>query len=401
MPGSWSSSANALEGLASAAKDVIFVVDDFAPAGSATDAQRANRDADRLLRGQGNRAGRMRMRSDTTIRTQRYPRGLILSTGEDIPKGHSLRARMFVLEVGPGDLDWDRLTTCQQAGRSGVFAATMAGYIRWLAPKYERGCRERVVALRDQVSKATHHKRTPGIFANLFGGLESFIDFAQEVKAIDAETADELRQRGWDALLEAAEQQHQHQAASEPARRFLDLLTSAITSGRSHLAEPTGGSPLGPKRWGWREVPRGQEYEWAAQGTRIGWVDKEEVYLDPDAALAVAMELSRHVGDALVITPQTLRKRLHEHGYLASRDEARQTLTVRRTLQGAQRSVLHVRADLLSPSPPTDKDDMSVLAGRKTRKRGSAAGISESTDVLDPEARGKHVADLRKPLGDK
>ena len=47
-----------------AAKDVLLVIDDFAPCGGPSDVLCAHREADRVLRGQGNRAGRGRMRSD-------------------------------------------------------------------------------------------------------------------------------------------------------------------------------------------------------------------------------------------------------------------------------------------------------------------------------------------------
>src|SRR5262249_31322273 len=40
LPASWSSTGNSLEGLAFAAKDVVLVVDDFCPTGSAADIQR-------------------------------------------------------------------------------------------------------------------------------------------------------------------------------------------------------------------------------------------------------------------------------------------------------------------------------------------------------------------------
>ncbi|HZA22770.1 MAG TPA: DUF927 domain-containing protein, partial [Dehalococcoidia bacterium] len=63
LPGNWSSTANALEGLAFAAKDVLLVVDDFAPTGSVADIQRMHREADRLLRAQGNLSARLRMRA--------------------------------------------------------------------------------------------------------------------------------------------------------------------------------------------------------------------------------------------------------------------------------------------------------------------------------------------------
>ena len=57
LPGSWSSTANALEKLAFLAKDMVLVVDDFAPVGSNTDVQRMHREADRLLRARGTARG--------------------------------------------------------------------------------------------------------------------------------------------------------------------------------------------------------------------------------------------------------------------------------------------------------------------------------------------------------
>jgi hypothetical protein len=131
LPGSWSSTANALEGLAFAAKDALLVVDDFAPTGSQTDTERAHREADRILRAQGNRSGRLRMRSDGSLRSPRPPRGMIVSTGEDVPRGQSLRARMLVLELGPGDVDWDGLTGCQKAASDAALGRALAGFLCW------------------------------------------------------------------------------------------------------------------------------------------------------------------------------------------------------------------------------------------------------------------------------
>src|SRR5262249_48786127 len=83
LPCNWSSTANAIEGVAFAAKDSLLTVDDFYPTGSAADVQRQHREADRLFRNQGNRAGRQRLRSDASLRPAKPPRGLVLSTGED------------------------------------------------------------------------------------------------------------------------------------------------------------------------------------------------------------------------------------------------------------------------------------------------------------------------------
>jgi hypothetical protein len=50
LPGSWTSTGNALEGLAFLAKDALVVIDDFCPTGSPADIQRYYRDADRVFR---------------------------------------------------------------------------------------------------------------------------------------------------------------------------------------------------------------------------------------------------------------------------------------------------------------------------------------------------------------
>lgn len=103
LPGSWMSTANATEALAFYAKDALFVVDDFVSAGSRYDRCRKNAGADRLIRAQGNGAGRDRMRSDGTIASAKKPRGLLLSTVEATPAGESLRGRMLVIDIEKGN----------------------------------------------------------------------------------------------------------------------------------------------------------------------------------------------------------------------------------------------------------------------------------------------------------
>jgi hypothetical protein len=96
LPASWLSTGNALEGITFQAKYAILVVDDFCPTGVKADLARQHKEADRLLRAQGNRRGRQRMRTDSTLRPSKSPRGLLLSTGEDTPRGQSLRARLLI-----------------------------------------------------------------------------------------------------------------------------------------------------------------------------------------------------------------------------------------------------------------------------------------------------------------
>jgi hypothetical protein len=89
LPGAWSSTGNALEALAFQAKDALFVIDDFAPQGSGADIARYHAATDRVFRAAGNHAGRGRLDCAATLRESKPPRALILSTGEDIPRGQS------------------------------------------------------------------------------------------------------------------------------------------------------------------------------------------------------------------------------------------------------------------------------------------------------------------------
>ncbi len=52
------------------------------------------------------------------------------------------------------------------------------------------------------------------------------------------------------------------------------------------------------------------------------------------------------MGGAECLQPseQSLRRRLHDHGLLASTDPGREMLAVRRTLDGCARQVLHLNA---------------------------------------------------------
>ena len=339
------------------ATDVLLVVDDFAPTGSQSDVQRFHRDADRVLRAAANRSGRQRMRPDGSLRPTRPPRGLMLSTGEDVPRGQSLRARMLVLEMKRGDLGWDRMTEYQTDARNGLYAEALAGFVQWLARRHDqvqKDLQSEMSRWRRTAPGSATHRRIPTIIANLQVGLDYWLQYAQDSGALTKSEADTVWDRGVTALDEAARAQIQHQDASEPTQRLLELLRAAIVSGHAHVADPDGQVPRNPEGWGWRSVAVGagesERVEWRAFGDRIGWVDGDDLYLEPEASYAVAQRLGRDSGDSLTIGSKTLHKRLHERRLLASTESGRHKLTVRRNLEGQRRAVLHLRADLISAS---------------------------------------------------
>jgi len=412
LPASWLSTGNALEGLAFAAKDSVLTVDDFAPSGSATEVQRAHREADRLFRGQGNRSGRGRMRADTSLRPEKPPRGLLLSTGEDTPRGQSLRARMLVLEVSYGDLgpkppeSNPRLTACQRDAADGKYAAAMSGFLRWFAARYE-AVRARLqdehAALREQACSAGQHARTPGIIAGLYLGLRYFLEYAVSVGAIDAneqaaygilfETGPDgvsvpRWNRAWKALTEAGAGQAAAIADAEPAAMFLRLIRAAITSGRAHLAAPDGDQPLEAEFWGWR---RWSQDRLEPHGRCIGWVDGEFIYLEPEAAFAEANLLAGQQNQSLPVSLRTLSSRLKEQRYLSDWDKSRQRNTVRRKLGGKRhREVLAIRQEALLETDVTIGSEQAGDQAADTTETADEAGRNGRSDRPNGQSSDAH-----------
>jgi hypothetical protein len=300
------------------------------------------------------------MRADTTLRPPKPPRGLLLGTGEDVPRGHSLRSRLLVIEVGPQDVDWRLLGSLQEQAARGTLAAAMAGYLRWLAPTYDDEAgrvKERFQHLRDAAASSATHRRTPEAIANLAIGIERFLQFAEQVGAIDAEQRQRLWERAWQALGDLAEAQGEHFSTAEPTAQFLDLLQAALASGEAHVAAPSGEAPADAVSWGWRLSAFGSSENgsgrWEPQGKRIGWLDERHLYLEPEASFAACQRLGQTIDEPLTISQATLEKRLYQRGLLASVEKKRQRLRIRVSgLEGKRRPVLHILAASVFPDSP-------------------------------------------------
>jgi Domain of unknown function (DUF927) len=395
LPASWSSTGNSLEAVAFAAKDALLVVDDFCPTGAQSDIARTHRESDRLLRAQGNRLGRQRMRADGTVRPVKPPRGTILSTGEDIPDGHSLRARMLIIEVGPDDLDFGRLSECQRLAATGVYSQAMAAFIAWISPCFDdviKGFRSAAAQVRDDIGAAGQHRRTPTIVAELLAGFGLFIQFAVEIGAVTADEGEALLARCQAALLASASVQSSHQGDSDAVYKFFRLLQGIISSGRAHVASLQGGSPDElPQAWGWRplgspEDEAWQERRYEPQGRCVGWIDGEDVYLDPESTFAEVNKLAAEQGRPLSVTASVLHKRMVEQRLLVTAERGHHT--VRRLIGGARRRVLHLRSETVLSVPESGPTGPTGPMAKNHGQNGPVSGTdySEHTEKRSTES---------------
>jgi hypothetical protein len=355
LPAHFDSTGNALEGLAFAAKDALMVVDDFVPAGGAGDARQAT--AERLFRAAGNHQGRSRLSGHGQFRAPHPPRALLLATGEEVPRGQSLRARLVIVELRSGEVEPLPLSRCQSAACQGQFSAAMAGFVGWIAGRYEQlqGLQTRLRELQSQGLPYISHARLPPALADLQSGWEIWLQFALEAGAIGKQEEAELAQRCSKALGELARRQASYQMASDPARRFIALLQAAMAGGCAHIADRLGQAPEEASQWGWR--PKAIGRGWIPCGARIGWVAGNDLYLDSSVSYQMAQQTAGV--EPLLVSEQTLRHGLRERGLLASTDECRQTLMVRKTLERRARQVLHLKAcDLAGSVTPAQTNSL-------------------------------------------
>ena len=344
LPANWSSTSNSLEKQAFLAKDALFVVDDFVARGTPTEVARMHKTAEQLIRGQANQAGRQRLSSTAQLREAYHSRGLILATGEDVPNGHSLQARMVQISIEKDGVDLSALSELQEFGHSGELAQILSNCIQWLATMaFSDHLGGRTVKLWSNKYRralgTVGHARTPDNLANLLCGLKIFLLWAKSQQLIDEELETRVLKTALIAAKSVALSQAEADHEASDAQRYIDLLRSALQSGRGHVASLNGLCPHHASALGWREE-QGRDGNFFAkpQGDRIGWVDDTHLYVDPKAALALIKKMSNDVGNYLGSSDRAISKALKEAGWLAKTEENRNTFKV--TCEGVRKNVL-------------------------------------------------------------
>lgn len=114
LPMSFRDTANSIIHSSFALKDVLTCIDDYHPTGrKESDAMKATMQA--LARGYGDKAARNRLTADIQLRETRPPQGNAIVTAEFAPDiGESGTARLFCVEMKPGELDLPSLTMIQE-----------------------------------------------------------------------------------------------------------------------------------------------------------------------------------------------------------------------------------------------------------------------------------------------
>lgn len=339
LPCGWSSTANALEALCYRTKDTITVVDDFVPQGTSYNVKALQMKADNLIRAQGNGAGRSRLTDISNLQQTMYPRGIILSTGEDIPEGHSVRARMMIVEISPGTVDTKKLTEAQQSRDK--YNRFMSHFIQWLASTdHKKHFNDAKTIFRERFQEIGH-SRTPSIMADLATTALLIAEYAKH-NHYYTDQIQAIVDKAIEAITLAGNTQHEYLDGTDPVTIFAEVIRQMLATGQGHIKTKNGGIPKDAPTYGWQvQEHHGDMPTYSAHGIKVGWIDvaEDELYIDPNLINAIKTRSNNR----LSVTNQTLIKRLVESGIIARKDTARNRNTVRMVLEGHSTQVLVLR----------------------------------------------------------
>jgi hypothetical protein len=364
LPSSFQATRIHNQGLAYVAKDMLVVVDDYHPIADPRQAAEQKGHAGELIRAQGNLAGRGRAAVDGSLLASRPPRGMLLITGEDLPDEPSELARLVPIEVRKDDVNLDRVFRCQADAAEGCYATLTAAFVQWYLEDVE-GTQALFAHWRDEVGPEFERERPLAgeNLSQLHAAYQVFDRFLSDRQLMKKPERHALSNEIKQALL-LGDGREQIVSVSDPADTFLAQLGAVIGAKGAYLADFAGGPPEGfEAACGWVADPGGYP-PWRAPANRpqVGWIDGNDLYLNPD----VAYQAARTVGPGVTLTRKMIARALRDSGQLLNWDRTREVLTVRRTVENARREVWWLAIETLGigvtplkrvrKTPPTDQE---------------------------------------------
>jgi len=367
FPANWSDTANNSETKSHQAKDAIFVVDDFKPSVSQTEAAKLYAFAERLIRNTGNQAGRGRCDANSQTIAAPFNRSMLIATAEELPLGASLLGRLLILEISRADVDNAVLTRLQRAVTNGSFTGLMAAYLQWLAPRLDglkKDVPRRFIQSRDQVAQqgfASSHPRAPEIFANLVVGFDVFADFLSDMGLMTIEQSNDLFSSVNVSLKQAFCEQAIYQIEQDETERFLQILRAVLSSGNGHIAcrLNQGPPPSRPFAWGWRDSGSDMagDKTFKPMGDCIGWfyedksTEQPEVWLQQEAVFKVVQQYAKNQSGGFLISAPNLWRRMLERGLIVKFEHDAKTnkprTAIKRHVGGRSVRVMCLSAELV------------------------------------------------------
>lgn len=265
VPETWTSTQNALMAALHDAKDVTLLIDDY---------KRVKNGAEptTLIQNYADSTTRARMGQDQKRRRTLIPRGLLLSTGEDLWEGHqSVGARTITLLVKRPDANLlpaylTEMSELQRMAQGGMFALVGGTFAKWIASHTAVWLEDVYTKLREAAlnNVSTAHLRLNATLASLIAIgriVELFLtDCFPSVAPIYVAQRDTALQE----LIQEAQVLSEEAESLSPYEWAIVELSQALSGGAAHLRHRSAKNPavIG-----------------SAVAPMVGYYDDEYVYL--------------------------------------------------------------------------------------------------------------------------
>lgn len=333
LPGNFKDTRNALEVKGFALKDTLMVVDDFYPSAQKSEYARMASTMQALLRSYGDRSGRGRLSSDIKLKAAYVPRGNLLITGEDVPDlEESGLARLLLLEISPGDVDKEQLSSLQED--SALLGQAMRGYIEWLLTQTDTLKDVLVEKFIDYRQRAQEgHPRMAEIIAWLQIGYEMFLDYAISCDAVPDEDRQSALDEALSIFVALVSRQTEMMKTDTPVSQFLSALNEMLASDQYHCIKLDDEGEV-------RGGLKGRGF--------IGYVDSDNYYLYPDITMNAVTDFYNRRGVRFPATKNMLLKQLARAGAIEEMTgQERVNRTPVKRIDGKNQRFIHLKREAL------------------------------------------------------
>lgn len=360
----WNSTANYVERQGYFFRDAVFLVDDYKP--------EVTRQGDvlRVLQAYADATSRGRLNAESRTRRSREIRGLLVSTGEDVPEHNpSSLARMIVIQVPQKEKDVERGRRCVQEARH--YPEFTAAFIHHLIvegriPQFIRRVDELTDYYYQGISGQQNDIRIAGNFAQLataFGEIAAFLG------DVWPEAAEEIRRFQEEDLIKIRDNMLENVQAEQPSNVLLSTLGELIMNGQVQIQGLTV-----PGQYGQRVENKsliGKSVSRSGRNHHLGPFGDGIVEISMKMAIAEVNKFLAQSGrPTLAATEQNILSQLRQDGLLLNRSNERLSPndredTTRQTrIQGGRQRVFRIRVRDLIGEERADEENSERAAHR-------------------------------------
>lgn len=313
-PMDWTSTAADIEAKLFTTKDVLVIIDDYAPQfTSAQESRDIAKRAHYVVRSVGNRSSRGRRNADMTAKAQYIPRGSVIMTAEQPLVGQSIVGRTVVVPIEYGSIDLAKLSAAQDVHH--LYGVAMSGFVQWTITNWDR-IKEQSVNLvngwlSDMNGAFPNQDRLSDYFAALRLGMHWALRYGEEIGAIEG--ANDTEAALSVDLLTLLDGQSTRISEQSPVLKFFQALEELLGAEKMVLLPRSVMNLSGDE--GSPDVPYNVEL--------IGWKVPEErqVWLLMAPALTGVKEYWNGLDERFDTLMDALRREIWQHGYIDERDE--------------------------------------------------------------------------------